>query len=278
MGYLKKYLYGNKFIDKFNVVHLYRRTFWSRSYENIPFLKNLQTEKARLLPVAEKRIFVFWTGDNPMSDNRRRCLESLRKNSGVPVILITQDNLKEYVLPDHPLPSEFHFLSLVHKADYLRSYFMYHYGGGYCDVKSITGSWDYSFDLLNSSPKKSGLGYQEIKGGVAFIQPDSEFPASLVYNLNYDMRMHYKELIGNGAYIFKPKSLIFENLLKEQDRRLKKYGKELIKYPGNIMGDNVGYPLPWSYILGQIFHPIVFLRRNDLIQLNDVKPVFKNYR
>ena len=44
------------------------------------------------------------------------------------------------------------------------------------------------------------------------------------------------------------------------------------------MGDNVGYPLPWSYILGQIFHPIVFLRRNDLIQLNDVKPVFKNYR
>ncbi len=41
------------------------------------------------------------------------------------------------------------YLSEVNNADYLRTYFMRFYGGGYTDVKMHRGSWVSSFEKLN---------------------------------------------------------------------------------------------------------------------------------
>ena len=155
---------------------------------------------------------------------------------------------------------------------------MFYYGGGYCDIKEILHSWSDAFDLLNSREEKSGIGYPEIVNGVAKIHSDDEFRAMDVYNFNVEMRRNYKKLIGNGAYIFKPKSLIFEFLLKEQERRIRKHQEELKRFPGNVLGNNEGYPLGWSYLLGEIFHPIVLCRYTDVIQRNELRPSFHNYR
>ena len=57
------------------------------------------------------------------------------------VLLITPNNLNDYIVKDDPLPEAYNYLSLVHKADYLRTYFMYHYGGGYADIKRYQHSW-----------------------------------------------------------------------------------------------------------------------------------------
>ena len=80
---------------------------------------------------------LFLTGHNEMSANRQRCLASMKENIGVPLILITPDNLQEYILDSHPLHEAYPYLSNVHKSDYLRAYFMHHHGGGYADINYI---------------------------------------------------------------------------------------------------------------------------------------------
>lgn len=42
-----------------------------------------------------------------------------------------------FSVPEEPIHKAFEFLSLIHKSDYLRCYLLYHYGGGYTDVKHL---------------------------------------------------------------------------------------------------------------------------------------------
>ncbi len=78
--------------------------------------------------INERVIFTFWTGDNVMSESRARCFNLLESSTQCRVILVTKDNLSKYVKNLHPA---YQYLSETHKADYLRTYFMNHYGGGY---------------------------------------------------------------------------------------------------------------------------------------------------
>ena len=211
-----------------------------------------------------------------MSDNRKDCLHTLQSVLDVPLVLVTPINLDEYIVTEHPLPKGFKFLSNVHKSDYLRSYFMYYHGGG--DIKRIAKSWRAAFELLNSRKDKDGLGYSELASGVGYIGTDHEFLKRDVYNLNLRMRENFSHLIGNCAYIFKPSSLVFERLLEEQERRMYNYRHELEKYPGNIMGDNAGYPFRWTYLLGEIFQPLVYLLEDRILVDDSIRPEFVNYR
>lgn len=96
-----------------------------------------------------RTIYTFWTGTNPMSPARRRGWDSLRRlNSDLDVVLVTPDNLGDYIKADHPLHPAYHHLCLTHKSDYLRCYFMNFYGGGYVDVKPCRNSWRPSFETL----------------------------------------------------------------------------------------------------------------------------------
>lgn len=78
-------------------------------------------------------------------------IEQLKTITECNIIFIDKNNLKNYILHDYPLHNGYEYLSAVHKADYLRTYFMNFYGGGYSDIKKTTGSWKKSFeDLYNS--------------------------------------------------------------------------------------------------------------------------------
>lgn len=79
-------------------------------------------------------VWVCWTGHNPMPAHLRLCLQSIRRNAGLPVILVTPANLLQYVPEPHPV---YPFLHLAHRADYLRCYLLHHYGGIYLDVDTI---------------------------------------------------------------------------------------------------------------------------------------------
>ena len=129
-------------------------------------LKTNQSGGTKDVPL---RVFTFWTGSNPLTENRKKCLENIKTVIGVPIILITKDNLSEWILKDYPLHEAYTYLSSVHKADYLRCYFMHHYGSGYTDIKYQTGSWLNSFNKLNNDTNAIGIGYKEINGGVAII-------------------------------------------------------------------------------------------------------------
>jgi hypothetical protein len=72
------------------------------------------------------RLFCFWTGDNPMTPNRLKALSTMR-NSGLDVIFLTQKNIDTWVLDADPLHPAYQYLSAIHRADYLRMYFMHNY-------------------------------------------------------------------------------------------------------------------------------------------------------
>ncbi len=80
-------------------------------------------------------IWMAWTGNNPLPDILALCLESVRRHNAVDfeVIVVTPENLRQYVDP-HPA---YDYLSLNHRADYLRCWLLHRYGGIYLDMDTV---------------------------------------------------------------------------------------------------------------------------------------------
>ena len=96
-------------------------------------------------------VWAFWMDLPTMSSTRRAAFDNMVDNLGVPVRLITLSNVSHYNVswdPIHPAISE-PYLSDIHKGDYLRAYFMRHYGGGYHDIKWDSNDWSAAFDAFD---------------------------------------------------------------------------------------------------------------------------------
>lgn len=218
----------------------------------------------------KKVIYCFWTGDNPISENRLRAIESLREKSEVDVVLISNDTLPNYILKDHPLHECYYSLSLNHRSDYLRCYFMNFYGGGYSDIKPASSSWSNSFDILTNSPDKYAIGYKEIgPHGIALVGGE----------LYEKMCSQWERFIGCCAFICKPHTPLTEEWYTSIIEMMDKNCNNLKKYPGDTWGDNYGYPLVWTAVMGNIFHPLCLKYIDYLIQDDNIKCDFsKSYR
>ena len=196
-------------------------------------------------------IYCFWTGTNEMSETRKKCLEQLINASECKVILVTPLNLHEYILPDNPLHPAYEFLSEVHKADYLRTYFMNFHGGGYSDIKKTIGSWKSCFADINNSDNYWICGYPEIYGGVAWNGGD------------------WAELIGNGAYISKPNTALtnewYNEMIELLDKKLPLLKLNPAKHPRDHK-EISDYPIEWNEMLGRIFHKVATKYKNHLLR------------
>lgn len=210
----------------------------------------------------QRVIYCCWTGDNEMSPDRLRAFNALKKNVEIKVELVTSRNLPDFILPEHPLHKSYKYLSFVHKADYLRCYLMHHYGGGYTDIKVLNNSWKKPFELLDSSPKKWVVGYHEIgKRGVALVEG----------NMGDDLRKQWHILVGNCSFICRPYTPFTHEWYGELLKRMDFFYDDLANNPGNALGSNPGYPIPWDYILGQIFHPLCLKYNSRLLYSKKLK-------
>ena len=115
--------------------------------------------------MSQRNLYSFWVGNNNlvMNQNRINGIESLKNNSKVNYILVTNENLQDFIFDEYPLHPGYQHLSDVHKADYLRTYFMHHHGGGYTDIKPCSWDWNPYFDQLESSDA-FGIGAPEDEG------------------------------------------------------------------------------------------------------------------
>lgn len=226
---------------------------------------NINCNLNKIDNIKNRNIFLFWTGDNKMSEDRKKCLNSIKDNTECNVILITNKNLQNYILKENPLHPAYKYLSFTHKADYLRTYFMNFYGGGYSDIKYTDKSWKKSFEKLNNNDKTWAIGYPEIKGGVAY-GPLSE---------------EWNSLIGNGAYIFKSNTKYTNEWYNEMIKLLDEKYEDLKKNPANNPQDakenNTGYPIEWNEMLGRIFHKVNYKYKEKVIRCLPA-PNFTNYR
>jgi hypothetical protein len=212
-----------------------------------------------------------------MSSQRAESLLSIYRNTCCPVILITQNNIEQWQLKSCPFHPAFEFLSATQRGDYIRCYFMHHFGGGYTDLKPTSVSWRKSFERVRDS-EALGLGYQEIgPNGVARCGEP----------LESELRANYQKLIGNCAFIFKKKTA-FTNLWFEQthqflDRKLPALREHPAQHPMDHRGVTLPdgsvsqYPIGWTEAAGDIFHPLVYQFHEQILQ-DKIAPQFHSYR
>jgi hypothetical protein len=198
-----------------------------------------------------------------MSENRKRCLEKLKQDTECRIVLVTPENLDSYILPEHPLHEAYPYLSETHKADYLRTYFMHFYGGGYCDIKKTTGSWKKSFIDFNKSNYWI-CGYP--------VKP-------------WDADEHYldkiSDLIGTSAFICKPQTQLttewYNDMLQFLDMKLSELKRHPAKRTRDKKGSDSSYPIMWSEMLGKIYHKLIYKYKEYVINILP-EPIFVNYK
>jgi FkbM family methyltransferase len=215
--------------------------------------------------ILPKTLYTFWTGTNEMSQNRIQCLQHLRENTGANVILIDVNNYQDYILQSEPLHPSYPYLSETHRADYLRTYFMHFFGGGYSDIKYTTGSWTNSFEEMGNT-EKTICGYKEIGPfGVPVIE----------------LRQEWESLIGGGCYIAKPNTDFtkkwYSRMVKILDEKLDQIKSNPSRFPQDCSEEGGGYPLAWQEILGRVFHRVCYEER-DKISMSLPILIFHSYR
>ena len=235
------------------------------------------------------RIFGLWTGDNPMNANRQAGWNSFGV-TGLTPLLITPDNLAEWVVPAEPLHLAYPLLSLLHRADYLRGYLMFHHGSGYADIKVQTGNWIEAVERVERSPKLIAAGYREIRGGTPLIELNLVEGRPFILGqqvapwkaraVSLGMRAARPLMMGNGAYYFKPGTPFARRWLDAIHQRLDILLPLLIKNPARDIREHVGgpsgYPVPWAFMHGDVVSYLSF-RNIGRIALDLPRPSFENY-
>jgi hypothetical protein len=154
------------------------------------------------------------------------------------IVLITKYNLPQYVLPEHPLHPCYEYLSPTHRADYLRTYFMHFYGGGYSDIKIPTASWKKAFEDMEDEQNKHIYinGYPELE------------------------HYHLPGYVGNGEYIVRPNTEFtrewYNKLLNKMDEKIGKFRPDFVPDTAQEYDEN-NYPIRWEEILGEIFRTVL---------------------
>ena len=247
----------------------------------------------------KKIIYTFWTGTNPMTANRQEGIKTMKEKTGVDICVISTNNLNDFIIKDYPLHPSYKNLSRVHKADYLRCYFMHHYGGGYADIKRQIGSWEKYFNIINDNPDiwKIGLGNEPDRRAFNIAYPEE------YNNLQREkLRNYSSKMVGISFMICRPRTPYTTEWYNLLHQRLDNYSSELEKHPAVFSRESFDrlpskyyrdekdpelkklpcptertkYPISWNRILGQIVYPLQVKYINHIKQGLPM-PDFHNY-
>ena len=152
-----------------------------------------------------KVVFIIWFG-HKISDTRLSALNNLIKNIKVPYILITEDNYLLFEKNNNKIHKAFKYLSGVHKSDYLRSYLLHHYGGGYHDVKFRNKDWKNEWEIF--SDERIWIKSRP-EGDISWIGYDIDNPETKV------IQEKYKELGTMSWVICRPKTPYTQELINK---------------------------------------------------------------
>jgi hypothetical protein len=221
-----------------------------------------------------------------MKGHRLAAHKSFIDNIGVPVCLVTESNLAQFNKsgsPMHPVAFE-GALSKNHLADYLRVYFMHHYGGGYHDVKphAAAASWaDYFSAFKNASLWMVGIKVQvqyQIGCDESYVLNDARCDA--VCSADEQQRAQemglalqgskgkccrlvahsWESLLSNGAYIMRPHTSLTREWLQNVEAHVSAKFAELLAhpapYPRCCNPPQAPYPFRWGEMHGEAFHPL----------------------
>jgi hypothetical protein len=245
-------------------------------------------------------VYCWWTGESELSDNRKRSLDSMLSCPGGNICFIDKASLSDYILDEHPLHDGYEFLSDIQKGDYLKCYFMHHYGGGYSDIKRAIKPWSEYFEKINNDENLYAIGYKEKNiDGVACLEDCSLNPEKSKFCRNFTLsedgkawssshiRNNWKKLIGNGCFICKKNTPLTTDWWNALNEKMDGYLDMLKKNPAQWARDSGGhvnpntkkisqYPIKWAVLHGHIFHPLT-LKYYKNINQDLPHPIMENY-
>ena len=150
-------------------------------------------------------------------------------------------------------------------------------------------------DHFNQSSRLVGAGYREIGGGTVAFHLNAVNHRAHILSLaapkfigrlaTHALKVARPLIIGNGAFYFKPRSEFAKLWLTEVERRLDMLLPRLRKHPaqhprdrlGGLPGEKpTGYPVPWTFILGDIMNPLTLLHWRELSRQLP-PPLFTDY-
>lgn len=209
-----------------------------------------------------KIIYVFWTEPNELTPRRKNNLEILKDRCGVELKFLNYNDIPAYELSDYKFHEAYQYLSATAKSDYLRSYFMNFYGGGYADIKFYDFDWNPYFDQLEQSDKWA-IGYLPLEPlNVAVDPEDPEGPI---------IQSYWQELIGAGAMICKPHTKFTQDWFSIMTNILDKKLNDLRENPAKHVRDkkdwvtNSGYPLRWAEIGPETLFKSCYIHKDKII-------------
>lgn len=234
-----------------------------------------------------------------MTGARAQSFASFKENIGVDVELVTTATILTYQVTGHPFhPAAVYSLSgignsqptgmsAVHIVDYLRAYFMYHYGGGYHDVKGHLkkNSWSASFDEF-SDPNVWVKGVRESPGGLGCKEQwFSGVPQCYTWRLakksccGQVRGIADKFAIINGAYIMRPKTRLTYEWLRNVECNLSVKFEAIKMHPApthrcclsDRKTDSIPmllaewlYPIGWTELHGDALGPLEYKFREHM--------------
>lgn len=189
-------------------------------------------------------IYQLWTSDNAITPNRIAALATSKNVFGVECRLLKKDDIKKMILSDFPIHPAYKYLSAVHKSDYLRSYFMNFYGGGYADIKffSSDNNWKQCFELMATNDEIEVVGQHEVPNGSGIVYLNT--PSNL------------QKILSNGWFICRPHSKFTEEWYKRTQLKMDQRHDILKRFPATDPYGGKNYPLRWGELLCEIFHPM----------------------
>lgn len=229
-----------------------------------------------VLPVDRQRIFAFWLGGHPLTPRRAAQADALRK-VGLDLVLIDDATAADWEVAGHPFHPAFRLLSPIHRADYLRCYLMHHHGGAYADLKLFEGSWLPAMAAFDD-PSVWANGYPEYRWGVASfgVPATPRYQPWRVRWWRYRyLQLRYRSLIGIAGFAFRPGTPLTRAWLTEVEARLTRLQPALERNPGRYAKERAGdvndgvvshYPVPWSSLLADVLHPLLYRYRHHVRQ------------
>ena len=194
--------------------------------------------------ILNHNIFQLWTDTNPITQNRQNCLATCKNVANVNWNLLDPEKIKQIELKDHPFHPGYRYLCAVHKSDYLRSYIMNFYGGGYADIKFFcsNNNWAQCFDTFSIDKNVEIIGQAECHNGSPIVQLNS------IDNL--------KMLVSNGWFICRPHSRFTEEWHRRVQLKMDQRQDILARHPATTPYGGNGYPMRWAELQGEIFHQL----------------------
>ena len=191
----------------------------------------------------DRRVWSFWTGDNQLTENRKKSCESLAEQcekSNVQYTLITKDNLKDFLADDKYFHEAYDYLTPVHKADYLKSYIGFYYGGFITDIKPLKFDFNEIFDHVESNPNIEVYSYH-----VTDIHHLNFSTLSMIDVPLESVPGNYYFYIKNHSLTSRQYFLNVNNILDKKLNSLKIHPPKSI-YDRLDKNDPNSYPIQWS--------------------------------